>query len=208
MKKLLLGLFLMAGIQSVNAQYYQTDPTRRQAPNQAPAPAQQKGFDPNRLIVGGAIGAVFGDYTNVNISPLVGYRFNDYIAAGANINAQYGQIRYRDFYDVTTERDTYTIFGGGVWGRVYPIPQLFLHVQPEYNGVSEKTTVYDVPNIGDKYTYKSNYGVPSLLLGAGYTQGVGGRVGISFSVLYDVLQDDRSPYNNQLIYRAGVGLGF
>ncbi|WP_291907618.1 hypothetical protein [Chitinophaga sp. CB10] len=207
MKKLLLGLLLVAGIQSVNAQYYQTDPTRRQPPAQSPAPAQ-KGFDPNRLILGGSIGAVFGDYTNVNISPLVGYRFNDYIAAGINVNAQYGQIRYRDLYDVTTERNTYGIFGGGVWGRVYPIPQLFVHVQPEYNGISEKSTLYDVPNLGDKSVYKSTYGVPSLLLGAGYTQGVGGRVGISFAVMYDVLQDNRSPYNNQLIYRAGVGLGF
>ncbi|RAJ83049.1 hypothetical protein CLV59_1036 [Chitinophaga dinghuensis] len=201
MKKLLLSLFLLAGMQVTYAQYYKTDTLRR--------PPVQGGFDPSKLILGGAVGAVFGDYTNVNISPLAGYRFNNYVAAGININGQYGQNRYRDYYGNTTQRDTYTILGGGVWGRVYPIPQLFAHVQPEYNSISQKTTYYyDNTGAYKPSTFKSNYVVPSLLLGAGYTQGVGGRVGISFSILYDVLQDSRSPYNNSLIYRAGVGLGF
>ncbi len=199
MKKLLLSLFLLAGMQMTYAQYYKTDTLRR--------PPVQGGFDPSKLILGGAVGAVFGDYTNVNISPLAGYRFNNYLAAGININAQYGQNRLRDYSGNTIERDKYTIIGGGIWGRAYPIPQLFAHVQPEYNSIAQKSTFYDVPN-NKSYTVSSNYVVPSLLLGAGYTQGVGGRVGISFSILYDVLQDSRSPYNNSLIYRAGVGLGF
>jgi hypothetical protein len=183
-----------------HAQYYKTD-TARSAP--------VRGFDPSRLILGGSVGAVFGDYTNVNISPLAGYRFNNYIAAGVNLNAQYGQTRYRDYSDRTTQRDQYTIIGGGVWGRVYPIPQLFAHVQPEYNSISQKTTYYfDAAGNPKPTSYRTNYTVPSLLLGAGYTQGFGSRVGFSFAILYDVLQDSRSPYNNNLIYRAGVGLGF
>jgi len=201
MKKLLLSLFLLGGMQMAHAQYYKTDTLRR--------PPVQSGFDPSKLILGGALGAVFGDYTSVEISPLLGYRFNNYVAAGVNINGQYAQMRYRDYGGNTTERDTYTVLGGGVWGRVYPIPQLFAHVQPEYNSISQKATYYDYSGANKpSYTIRSNYVVPSLLLGAGYTQGVGGRVGVSFSILYDVLQDSRSPYNNGLIYRAGVGLGF
>ncbi|MBV8255682.1 MAG: hypothetical protein JO154_24020 [Chitinophaga sp.] len=201
MKKLLLSLLLLTGMQMTYAQYYKTDTVRK-------APVQS-GFDPSKLILGGALGAVFGDYTSVEISPLVGYRFNNYLAAGININAQYAQMRYRDYGGNTLRRESYTVLGGGVWGRVYPIPQLFAHVQPEYNAISQKTTYYYDPTGNYKpSTTKSNYVVPSLLMGAGYTQGVGGRVGISFSILYDVLQDSRSPYNNGLIYRAGVGLGF
>ncbi|MEC5142322.1 hypothetical protein [Chitinophaga sp. 212800010-3] len=193
MKRLLICIFFLAAAQLTQAQYYKTDTL------------SHKGFDRSRLVLGGSLGMVFGDYTNVEVSPLIGYRFNDYLAAGINVNAQYGQFRSRDYNGNTLQRDKYTIFGGGVWGRVYPIPVLFVHIQPEYNFVNQSTTYYQT---SDKQTYKTNYGVPSLLVGAGYTQGVGGRVGIGISIMYDVLQDNRSPYRNNLIYRVGAGLGF
>lgn len=197
MKRLLICFFLLAAVQLAHAQYYKTDTLTH------------KGFDRSKLILGGSLGVVFGDYTNVDISPLVGYRFSEYIAAGINVNAQYGQYKSIDYVtDRTIQRDKYTIFGGGVWGRVYPLPMLFIHIQPEYNFVTQSSTVYDTPGRDDKRTFKTNYGVPSLLIGAGYTQSVGGRVGIGISILYDVLQDNRSPYNNNLIYRVGAGLGF
>jgi hypothetical protein len=192
MKRLLLCLFFLAGMQLAHAQYYKTDT------------GTHKGFDRSRLILGGSLGMVFGDYTNVELSPLVGYRFSDYIAGGVNINAQYGSFRSRDYNDNTLQRDKYTIFGGGIWGRVYPIPMLFVHIQPEYNFISQTSTYYYDP----KQTLKSSYAVPSLLVGAGYTQSVGGRVGIGISILYDVIQDNRSPYRSNLIYRVGAGLGF
>ncbi|MBO9730553.1 MAG: hypothetical protein J7623_18065 [Chitinophaga sp.] len=193
MKHLLVCFFFLATVQIAHAQYYKTDTLTH------------KGFDRSKLILGGSVGLVFGDYTNVDVSPMVGYRFSEYIAAGVNVNAQYGQFTSR-YNGNITQRDKYTIFGGGVWGRVYPLPMLFVHIQPEYNFISQNSTVYNTND--QKQTFKSNYGVPSLLVGAGYTQGVGGRVGIGISILYDVIQDNRSPYNNGLIYRAGVGLGF
>ncbi|CAL1516642.1 hypothetical protein [Chitinophaga sp. MM2321] len=193
MKGVLIGLFFLVSAQFAQAQYYKTDTATR------------KGLDPSRLILGGSFGMVFGDYTNLEISPLVGYRFNDYIAAGVNVNAQYGNFRSRDYGGNTLQRDQYTIFGGGIWGRVYPLPMLFVHIQPEYNFISQKSTYYDT---NPKQIIKSNYGVPSMLVGAGYTQSVGGRVGVGITVLYDILQDNRSPYRNNVIYRIGAGLGF
>jgi hypothetical protein len=194
MKRLLICFFFLAAVQLAHAQYYKTDTLVR------------KGFDPSRLVLGGSLGMVFGDYTNVDISPLVGYRFSDYIAAGISVNGQYGQYRSRDYNGNTLQRDKYTIFGGGVWGRVYPLPMLFVHIQPEYNFISQSSTYYQGGD--EKQTLKTNYGVPSLLVGAGYTQSVGGRVGIGISILYDVIQDNRSPYRNNLVYRVGAGLGF
>lgn len=199
MKRIVLSLLFILAVHLVHAQYYKSADYYKQADS-----VRRGGFDKSRLILGGSLGAVFGDYTNLDISPIVGYRFNDFIAAGINVNAQYGSYRLRN-YDVTVQRDKYTIFGGGVWGRVYPIQQLFVHIQPEYNFINQSSTVY---NGGQKTTYKSNYGVPSLLVGGGYTQSVGGRVGIGISILYDVIQDDRSPYRNNIVYRLGAGLGF
>jgi len=192
MKRLLLCLLLVAGVQLAKAQYYRTDTS------------SPKKFDASRLIIGGSVGLSFGDYTNVNISPLVGYRLSQLFAAGINVNAQYGSERYRDYNSITTQRNQYTIFGGGIWGRVYPLDFLFVHVQPEYNFVSLKSTYYATD---PKTTITDHYGVPSLLIGGGYSQPVGGRAAFSIMALYDILQDSRSPYQNGLILRIGASLG-
>lgn len=196
MKRLLLCFLLLTAVHFAQAQYYKTDTTGRGNP-------EKKGFDGSRLIIGGSLGLAFGDYTNVNVSPLIGYRFSQWFAGGVAINAQYGSQRYRSFYGDPESRDQYTIFGGGVWGRVYPLDFLFLHVQPEYNHVSLKTTIESSP----KQVIKDSYGVPSLLMGGGYTQPISGNAAFSITVLYDVLQDSRSPYQNGLILRVGATLG-
>ncbi|MBW8685414.1 hypothetical protein [Chitinophaga rhizophila] len=193
MKRLLLCFLLLSAVQLTQAQYYKTDTVQR------------RGFDPSRLIIGGNLGLAFGDFTNINISPMVGYRISQLFGAGLSINAQYGSERFRDFYGNTGQRNQYSIFGGGVWGRVYPLDFLFIHIQPEYNKVSLKSTYYDTD---PKTIVKDNYGVPSLLMGGGYTQPVGGRAAFSVMALYDVLQDNRSPYQNGLILRMGASLGF
>lgn len=193
MKRLLLCILLLTTVQIVQAQYYKTDTSRR------------KGVDASRLIVGGSLGLAFGDYTNINISPLVGYRISQVFAAGIAINAQYGSERFRDYYGNTGQRNQYGIYGGGVWGRVYPLDFLFIHLQPEYNHVSLKSTYYDTD---PKTVVKENYGVSSLLAGGGYTQPIGGRAAFSIMALYDVLQNSRSPYQNGLILRVGASVGF
>jgi len=194
MKRLLLCLLLVTAVHFAEAQYYKTDTTTA-------APTKKK-VDPSRIIIGGSLGLAFGDYTNINISPLIGYRISQLFAAGININAQYGSERLSNYSNITTQRNQYTIFGGGVWGRVYPVDFLFIHVQPEYNAVSLKSTFYDPKTI-----VKDHYGVPSLLMGGGYSQPVGGRAAFSIMALYDVLQDSRSPYQNGLILRIGASLG-
>lgn len=194
MKRLLLCFLLLTAVQLVHAQYYKTDTS-----------GHKKGFDASRLIIGGSLGLAFGDYTNINISPLVGYRISQFFGAGLAINAQYGSERFRDYYGNTGQRNQYSIFGGGVWGRVYPLDFLFIHIQPEYNYVNLKSTYYDTD---PKTVVKENYGVASLLMGGGYTQPVGGRAAFSIMALYDVLQDSRSPYQNGLILRVGASLGF
>lgn len=192
MKRLLLCLFMVAAVQLAHAQYYKTDTL----------PRRKRQVESSRLILGGSLGLSFGDYTNINVSPLVGYRISQLFAAGINVNAQYGAENFRDFNNNLIQKNKYTIFGGGVWGRVYPLEWLFIHIQPEYNFINLNTTYYDDP----KQTVKDNYGVPSLLMGAGYVQPIGGRASFSIMALYDVLQDSRSPYSG-IILRIGANLG-
>ncbi|WP_341834780.1 hypothetical protein WJU16_17680 [Chitinophaga pollutisoli] len=161
-----------------------------------------RGFDPSKLMVGGNFGFAFGNYSLVNVSPMIGYRFSPKAAAGISINAQFTWEKYREgSYEV---KNNYTILGGGIWGRYYPLEMLFVHAQPEYNSISYKKQIYSDP----RQSFKERYGAPSLLLGGGYAQPIGGNSALVIMLLYDVLQDENSPYRNRPVFSVGGNFGF
>jgi len=46
-------------------------------------------------------------------------------------------------------------------------------------------------------------------LGGGYSLPLGGRTSLNAQILFDVLQDDRSPYRNwEPFYSVGLSVGF
>ncbi|MCK7559712.1 hypothetical protein MKQ70_34120 [Chitinophaga sedimenti] len=203
MKRVFVALLFLAGVETAMAQ---DTPYQRRIFTEPPKPEQKEktGFDRSKLFVGGGLGLSFGDYTNVNVSPMVGYRFSRLFAAGLNVNFQYGSQRWRDYDGETYLRDQYTMLGGGVFGRVYPLEMIFIQVQPEYNSIKVKTTDY---RNDPKQVYTDRYGVPSLLLGAGYAQPIGGNSAFNIMIQYDVLQDERSLYYNRPVFSAGVNIG-
>ena len=51
--------------------------------------------------------------------------------------------------------------------------------------------------------------IPFMLVGAGYSKRLGGRAWLNVQVLFDVLQNDSSPYNSwEPFYSVGIGVGF
>ncbi len=165
----------------------------------------KKGFQKEKLFAGGYFGLTFGDYTLINISPLVGYRFNQLFAAGLGINGQYVSSKNWD-----VNGDPYKtkegIVGLNVFGRVYPIPQLMLQVQPEANYRFGKFVYYQ-ENPVQEYKMDAVI-VPSLLMGGGVVLPSGGRGAMIISIMYDVLQRENSPYGNQPVYSFGFNIGF
>jgi len=167
-------------------------------------PAEKKGFQKEKLFFGGNFGLSFGDYTLINISPQIGYRFNQALAAGVGINAQY--ISYKNYlngqeYSKTSQGVT----GLNIFGRVYPLDQLMLQVQPEANYIFGKVKYYTGSPSEIKIDAKI---VPSLLLGGGLVLPSGGSGAFIASVFYDVLQDPNSPYGARPIYNIGYNIGF
>jgi len=158
------------------------------------------GFDKSKLFVGGALGLAFDSYTTiVNVSPLVGYHFTPAFAAGAGINYSY----YRYDNGLYTSKQTYA--GMSLFGRVYPIPQLFIQVQPELNYMWASQTA----DAGQQYSpYKTNQFVPSLLLGGGAAIPTSANGALTISVMYDVLQNIWSPYYHTAVYGVGYNFGF
>src|SRR5690349_1251602 len=75
-------------------------------------PEPKKGFDKSKLFFGGTFGLSFSNYyTLVNVSPQVGYRFNDYLAAGAGVNFIYSSEKYFDAYGNDAFRYNYGVTG-------------------------------------------------------------------------------------------------
>jgi hypothetical protein len=159
-----------------------------------------QGFDKSRLFAGGNFGLSFGTYTIVNVSPQIGYHFNDYFAAGFGVN--YIHYGYNDTYDQLKYSQSYG--GLNIFGRVYPIRQFFIQAQPELNYIWGKEKYYGENPYASKIPTQF---VPSLLLGGGAAIPAG-RGAITISVLYDVIQNIWSPYYHQAVYGLGYNIGF
>lgn len=188
MKRILLIVTLFAFTTVVNAQDEETE---------------KKGFQKEKLFVGGNFGLTFGDYTLVNLSPQIGYRFSKLFAAGVGINGQYVGFRDRDFNGNTLRKVKQGVAGLNVFGRLYPVNQFFLQAQPEVNYLFGKEIYFN-----PKQEYKLDPAIaPSLLLGGGAVLGSGGRGGMVITVMYDVLQHEKSPYTNRPIYNVGFTIG-
>lgn len=134
---------------------------------------------------GGNLGLGFGDYTNINIEPQIGYRFNDYLAAGFGFNYNYYDHKKYDY--------TLNYFGMHLYARAYPVRYVVLFVQPEIQrrwgrvrGGDDKGEVFG-----------------SLLLGGGLSIPTGLGGGINITVHYDVIQNRYSPYGDKPGYSVG-----
>jgi hypothetical protein len=165
----------------------------------------QRGFDRNKLFFGGYFAMSFGNSTFVNISPQVGYRFNRYLAAGTGINAQYSSFR-TNYSDGSSTREDYGVVGLNIFGRVYPIQQILVQLQPELN-YTWGTYKVRVPGIPESKSQLDGKFIPSLLAGAGAAIPAG-RGSFLIVAQYDVLQNARTPYGNHIFFSFGFNTGF
>ena len=166
-------------------------------------PVERRGFDKSRLFLGGNFGASFGDYTLVNVSPQLGYRFSNFFAAGAGVNFIYSSLKYRDLNDNPVYKDASAVTGLNLFGRIYPLRQVMLQVQPEMNYTWGKRKYFD----GLPDAKLPNKFVPSVLLGAGAAI-PSGPGAFMIMMQYDVLQNERSPYGSRPFLSFGYNMGF
>ena len=65
---------------------------------------------------------------------------------------------------------------------------------------------YELYNV---YGQSDRVWVPFLFIGGGYSQSIGKRAWLNFQVLFDVLQNSRSPYSDWSPFISiGIGKGF
>ncbi len=172
---------------------------------QEPDAPEKQGFQKEKLFLGGNFGLSFGDYTLINISPQIGYRFNQTLAVGFGLNGQYVSFKERDAWTNDPQHKvSQTVFGLNVFGRVYPVRNIMLQAQPELNYLFGKQIYYGPP----KQEYKLDAVLaPSLLLGGGAVLPTG-RSELLITLFYDVLQNKNAPYGARPIFNVGYNVGF
>ena len=135
--------------------------------------------------------------TNVrwNLSA-IGYKITPKFSVGGNIG--YSYYNYHD-----TDLSTHN-YCGSVFGRYKFIPQIYLH--GEFVCFSYENQTNDLET--REYGIERNW-VLYLLLGCGFSQNVGQNVWAYVEILFDVLQDESSPYEEwEPFISIGVGVGF
>jgi hypothetical protein len=162
---------------------------------------ERKGFQKEKLFIGGNFGLMFGNTTLINISPQVGYRFSQLFAAGIGINGQYSSQRV---FTMSGQegRQKLGIVGLNVFGRIYPLDQLMLQVQPEANYLFGNVKF---PGLNPETTKIDASIVPSLLVGGGLVLPAG-RGAFIASVFVDILQHEKTPYGTRPIYNFGYNI--
>jgi len=149
----------------------------------------------DRIFVGGNAALSFGTVTYVGIAPIVGYKLTERWSAGVGASYFY----YHDsYYNYST-----SIYGGLLMSRYLIFKGLFAEGDFEENNQDALTVVDPIQGT---YTLDRAW-IPSLLLGGGYSQDIGGRSAFFISVLYDVIQNPNSQYYRVPVIRAGIGIG-
>lgn len=169
------------------------------------APEKPKGFDPTNLFTGGSVTLSLGGYSGgfiAGLNPHFGYTVAKWIDFAAVVNFQYSA--YHDQYN---NKYRSTIYGGGVFTRIYPVKFIFVQAQPEYNWIKYK----GIPSVGTSQV--AHVHAPSLLVGGGYTTSRSNKNTFTYlSILVDVIKDANSPYTDNFgnlvpIIRAGINIG-
>lgn len=200
MKKLLATCSFILLVTAVQAQ-------RRQLPARDPEPEDERRgvFKKELLFAAGSVQLGFANgFTLLGASPMVGYSINRFVDAGVVVNYIYSSQRITN----QGEKVRQSIYGGGVFARVFPVRFLFLQGQIEQNFISQRRII---PGFDD---VRLNLNATSYLVGAGYTTGrIPGNLNMYgyFSVLVDLGNDLASPYidadgSKLPVIRAGINV--
>jgi hypothetical protein len=159
----------------------------------------------DKVFFGGGIGAGFGDYTYISISPIIGYRLAPKLSVGIRLMYQYTTFKYYDYVDQKEETYNGNDFGIGGFATYSLFGPVFL--QAEYEHLS-----YDGL---DYYGNEERASFDSFMAGGGISQPMGRKAAFFLAVLYNFSYENfnntnayRSPYDSPWVVRIGVTGGF
>ncbi|WP_163718424.1 hypothetical protein [Mangrovibacterium lignilyticum] len=150
-------------------------------------------FDKSKIYYGGYVNLSFGRVTSVGVAPLIGYKLSPKLSVGTQLSYEYFKDkRYASDYSSSN-------YGVSFFSRYRIFSSLYAHV--EYEAMN-----YELYNLMGG---SSREWVNFLFVGGGYSKPISQNVWLNAQVLFDVLQDKDSPYNDwEPFYSIGFGVGF
>lgn len=150
----------------------------------------------NDLFFGGYVRLSFGDYSVIGIEPMVGYRVSKKFSTGVKL--RYDYIRDSRYAETQTSSN----YGGSIFGRYRITPKFYAQLEPAmYN--------YELFYVNGGNITSEREWVPYLFAGGGVRQPLGGKAWVYGEIMFDLLMDDKSPYDDWTpFFSIGVGTGF
>lgn len=156
--------------------------------------SKENKFDWDKVYVGGGLGLQFGNYTFIDLAPIIGYRFNTNISAGIGLT-------YKFFQDNRNTNYKTHIYGGSIFGNYVFTKNFFAHVEYELINLD-----FIELNPNGSVFSKKRRDLSYLWIGGGYRQPVGANSYLVATILYNVLDTKGFFYPNP-IYRLGFNIG-
>ena len=92
---------------------------------------EEKGFKKQNLFTGGSVTlSFFNNQTVIGANPIFGYKLTNWADAGLSLNFLYSGSRDYPYYD---DKMKQSVFGPGVFVRLYPVKFLFVQGQVEHS---------------------------------------------------------------------------
>ncbi len=152
------------------------------------------------IVLGGGAGSF-----QLGLNPELVKSYNSYFDLGIAVNLYYASYKSISAITGDSYKSNNTQLGMGAFMRAWPIEQVFIQIQPEYNW-----TFTNAKNFSQGTSGASSVSAPSVLAGIGY--GKRNENGFSyFSIMFDLVNSQQSPYRMgqltaQPIFRAGFGI--
>lgn len=179
---ILLTAFILCTCTYVFAQKTESDDYVTNTPKTPPKEVKPPFRD--RLVFGGNLGGAFGTNSYFQINPMVGYKTTSWWVNGVGLNYIYA----------SSAGIRQNIIGGSIWSRAYLFKNFILHT--EYEQMQR--------SLSDNFGNRLQVNVPVWFVGGGYQNNVGGGIGISALVLFDVINDPNSPYISPVVRIGGL----
>jgi len=189
-------------VDTVKIEQVRVDTIREYIQQPAPAVASQQkkqqqpkpsAIRKDRIYYGGYANLSFGRYTAIGFEPMIGYKLTPKLSVGGKLSYEYiKDKRYTEDYETSN-------YGLSVFSRMRVTSRFYAHAE-------FSTMNYELfYSSGDS---KRKW-VPFLFLGGGISQPITRNTWLNAEVLFDVLQNDNSPYKAwEPFFSIGFGVGF
>ncbi|WP_167610683.1 hypothetical protein [Maribellus sediminis] len=154
---------------------------------------QQENKQNEKVYFGGYGNFSIGKYTSIGFEPLIGYKLLPRFSVGAKLSYEY--FKNKNY----TPKKEGSNYGIGAFSRLFITQRIYGHA--EFSEMNYK--IYQTVDQSNRQW------ISFLYVGGGYNLPVAKGVSLNAEVLWDVLQNDDSPYKTvEPFFNVGIAVGF